>query len=112
MARIYRVVVRGHVAELDDEVRAALLAEAEEHSIFRSAFTADGTFTYDERLVAFNLRYEIRVPDDADGAEAGATAVDEALARASAWLSSVGIGHKHLRATATDMADLWREPRR
>lgn len=110
MARIYRVVVRGHVAELDDEVRAALLAEAEEHSIFRSAFTADGTFTYDERLVAFNLRYEIRVPDDADGA--GAPAVDEALARASAWLTSVGIGHKHLRATATDMADLWREPGR
>lgn len=114
MARIYRVVVRGHFADLDDQTRAALLAEADEHSIFRSSFTADGTFTYDERLVAFNLRYEARVPDDAataDGLDPAVVAADEAKARAAAWLTSVGIGHKHLRATAADMADLWREPR-
>lgn len=111
MARIYRVVVRGHFADLDDATRRALLAEVDAHSVFRSAFTADGTFTYDERLVAFNLRYETRLADEVEVDDPAAAAAAEAQARAAAWLTSVGIGHKHLRASAADMAELWREPR-
>jgi len=68
---VYRVVVRGQFSDLDDDLRARLLAEAADHDLFRSAFTAEGTFTYDERLIAFNLRYEIRVPEDALGTTSG-----------------------------------------
>lgn len=109
MARIYRVVVRGQFADLDDDVRTALLAEAAEHDFLRSAFTADGTFTYDERLVAFNLRYEVREPDDTPPDDTARVAADS-VARASNWLTSVGIAHKHLRTTATDQSIMWQQP--
>jgi len=108
MTKIHRVVVRGHFDGLDENMRGRLLAEAGEHEIYRSAFTADGTFTYDDRLVAFNVRYEIRVPDDDDTGDPEAAVVDLAIDRTTRWLTSVGIGHKHLRATATDMTSAWR----
>ena len=41
-----------------------MLAEIAQHDIFVSAFTAVGTFTYDPPLVAFNLRYEVRIPGE------------------------------------------------
>ncbi len=108
MARIYRVVVRGQFADLADDVRAALVAEAAAHDIYRSAFTGDGTFTYDERLVAFNLRYEVREPDDTAPDDTDRVAA-ETMERASTWLISVGIAHKHLRATATDQSTMWQQ---
>ncbi len=108
MTTIYRVVVRGHFDDLQPDQRARLLAAAPDHDLFRSAFTADGTFTYDDRLVAFNLRYEVRVPDGDDAADPAARACDLATERATAWLDAAGIGHKHVRATAADMGDLWR----
>jgi hypothetical protein len=103
MVKIYRVVVRGQFANLDDSTREALLADQEEHDFLVSAFTSDGTFTYDERLVAFNLRYEVR-----DGSDEPMTTIDQlAIDRASAWLDQQGYGHKRLRATVTDMASMW-----
>jgi hypothetical protein len=109
VARIYRVVVRGQFADLDAHVRAALIDEAAEHDIFRSAFIADGSFTYDERLVAFNLRYEVREPDDTPPGDTDRVAA-ETMERGSAWLTSVNIPHKHLRAAATDQSTLWQQP--
>ncbi|HEX2575363.1 MAG TPA: DUF6204 family protein [Aquihabitans sp.] len=108
MAKVYRVVVRGQFADLDDDVRTALLAEAAEHDLFRSAFTPDGTFTYDDRLISFNLRYEVRLADDHEHADPAAAVATGCVERAASWLTAVGIGHKHLRATASDMADAWR----
>ncbi|MFN8018423.1 MAG: DUF6204 family protein [Acidimicrobiales bacterium] len=108
--KVYRVVVRGQFDGLDDDQRAALLAEADEHDILRSAFTEWGTFTYDERLVAFNFRYEVRIPDDPAGGTGGDPPTDPTevgLARTRAQLAEWGLGHKHLRATATDMASVW-----
>lgn len=103
MVQIYRVVVRGHFADLDDSTRAALLADQDQHHYLKSAFTKDGTFTYDEQLVAFNLRYEVR--DDTGDPD---TMIErEAIDRAACWLDEQGYGHKHLRATATDMASMW-----
>lgn len=101
---VHRVVVRGQFAELSDEQRAALLAEVDDHSIFRSSFTEWGTFTYDERLVAFNFRYEVRV-DDEDDPTADPTAVG--LARAEASLAEWGLGAKHMRASAAEMSTMW-----
>lgn len=125
MTKIYRVVVRGQFADLSENARGRLLAEAAEHDIFRSSFTAEGCFTYDTRLVAFNLRYEIRLADagfdpDVAGADLGtgpdggggradpeSQAVELALECSTDWLTAQGIGHKRLRATATDMATMW-----
>lgn len=107
VTKIFRVVVRGQFTDLDQETRDRLVAEAPEHDIFKSAFTTDGTFTYDPSLVSFNVRYETRVADSHPGTDPGSAAVAMAIERASSWLSSVGIGHKHVRATATDMASMW-----
>ena len=104
---IFRVVVRGHFADLDEEQRADLLAHVDEHSPFKSAFTTDGTFTYEPNLVAFNFRYEIRQSDE-DG-DPTAAAEELGMAKALATLQATGFGHKHLRVTAADMADIWQE---
>ena len=62
--RVHRVTVRGRFHQLTDEARRYLVTAQPEHDIFVSAFTAEGTFTYDERIAFFNLRYEIRGADD------------------------------------------------
>jgi len=104
--RIHRVVVRGQFDDLTDEQRAALLAEVDEHDLFRSAFTEWGTFTYDERLVAFNFRYEVRTTDDAD-ADAHGDPVAIGLAKARSSLAGWGLGAKHLRAVASELTAIW-----
>lgn len=104
--QIYRVVIRGQFDHLTSEQRDALLAEANEHGIFQSAFTEWGTFTYDERLVAFNFRYEVRTRDDdeelIDPVQVG---MNKALASLTEW----GLGHKHMRGTAADLSQSWTE---
>ena len=104
-ASIYRVVVRGQFADLAEEQRAALLAEVTDHEIFKAAYTEWGTFTYDERLQFFQFRYEVRVDNEA--ASDGPAPIDVGLARTTTQLDDWGIGHKHLRATATDLSSVW-----
>ena len=106
---VHRVVVRGQFADLTDDQRTALLAEVDDHDIFRSAFTEWGTFTYDEQLINFNLRYEVRIDDQADDGPSDPAEVG--LAKARATLADWGLGAKHLRATAADMAAMWTERR-
>ena len=105
---VHRVVVRGQFADLTDDQRTALLAEVDDHDIFRSAFTEWGTFTYDERLINFNFRYEVRTDPEADDADDPA---EVGMARAQASLAEWGLGAKHLRATAADMAAMWTDRR-
>jgi hypothetical protein len=102
--RVHRVVVRGQFAELTHDQRAALLAEVDDHRIFLAAYTDRGTFTYEPNLVAFSFRYELRTDDEA---EPGPDPVEVGLGRARAQLDEWGLGSKHLRATATDMATMW-----
>ncbi|WP_426574717.1 DUF6204 family protein [Aquihabitans sp. McL0605] len=103
-ATVHRVVVRGHFADLTDEQRASLLAEADEHDFHQVTYTEWGTFIYERNLVAFNFRYEVRIADDADPVP---DPVDVGLAKATASLQEWGLGHKHLKATATDMSQVW-----
>ena len=104
--RIFRVVVRGHFHGLDAEQRANLVAAAPNYEIFKSAYTADGTLTYEPNLVAFSFRYEIR---DSDDSPAGAEdrVIEVAMAKARASLETMGVDYRHLRATATDMRSVW-----
>jgi len=101
---VHRVTVRGHFADLTAEQRAALLAEADEHSFHQVAYTEWGTFIYEPNLVAFNFRYEVRTDsDDDDAPDPG----DVGLAKATASLAEWGIGHKYLKVSATDMSQVW-----
>jgi len=103
---VHRVVVRGQFADLRADQRAALLAEADDHEIFKATYTPWGSFTYEPNLVSFSFRYEVRATDG----EAGDDAADPAaigLAKATASLQEWDLGFKHLRSSATDMGAMW-----
>jgi len=102
--RIYRAVVRGQFADLTSEQAADLRANAADHHFLKSSFTAAGSLTYDHQLVAFNLRFELRLPDDVEPADAEAMA----LLLAEERLESESFGFKKLRASVTDMASMWK----
>jgi hypothetical protein len=104
--RVYRALVRGWFGDLDDATRRRLLAEAGEHDTLDAAFTAAGTLTYDTRLVAFSLRYEVRQAGDTDDPQAQVER--DTLARAASELAAAGIPFRDLRVQARDMADVWR----
>lgn len=109
---IFRVVVRGEFSDLTDDRRAALLADAPAHDIMQSSYTKAGTFTYDERLVAFSYRFEVRQSTedgsvDPDAIDAAVRAAAEAAAEAD--LTERGLMWKRLRSNAVDMADMWRD---
>lgn len=103
---IYRVTVRGRFADLDDDARATLLADAEAHEALRAAFTREGTLTYDHRLDFFSFRYEIRATSD-DGADPTERAFAAAVARADEHLTAQGLGYRHLKPTGSDLTRIW-----
>lgn len=105
--QVHRVVVRGHFDGLTADQRAALAAEADEHSFHKVAYTDWGTFIYEPNLVAFNFRYEVRIDDDTRRDGPAPDPVDIGLAKAQASLAEWGLGHKRLTATATDMSQVW-----
>jgi hypothetical protein len=101
--RIFRATVRGQFDRLTDEQAATLRARADEHDLLAGSFTREGFFAYSPALTWFNLRYEVRAPDeDADGEVEAAT-----LSLAGDRLERLGIGHKHLRVELLDMATMW-----
>lgn len=102
--RVFRVTVRGRFGELSETARSYLQAHAHEHDIFLSAYTAEGTLTYDSHIDFFNLRYEIRGEGDAD--DAG----EAALLEAEGFLSTMGFAHRGLKATVVDIAAMWDAP--
>lgn len=59
----YRVTVRGRFGALDERAQRFLASEQANHDIFKSAFTAEGSFTYELVTKFFNLRYEVRSGD-------------------------------------------------
>jgi hypothetical protein len=102
--KVFRVVVRGQFDALTPEQREALLAEADEHDFHQVAYTECGTFIYERNLVAFNFRYEVRT-DDEDVPTPDPVAIGTAKAAAS--MAEWGLAAKHVRATATDMSQVW-----
>lgn len=98
---VYRVTVRGRFAGLDDTTRAYLVREQPEHDIFKSAYTAEGTFTYDTDIRFFNLRYEVRTDKGSD--EAGQIGLREA----EAFLRTLGYGFEKLKVNVVDTSAMW-----
>ncbi|MGY1774989.1 DUF6204 family protein [Geodermatophilus sp. SYSU D00804] len=102
-SRTYRVVVRGVFDGLDDGRRAWLRERAAGHDLFVSAFTEEGTTTYDDRLAAFSHRVVVRV-EPGPGEEAEACTAGELSALR--WLEHAGLGWRRLRSTATCTDDV------
>jgi hypothetical protein len=100
--RVYRVTVRGRFAELTDEARRYLVRAQAEHDIFISAFTPEGTFTYDSRIMFFNLRYEVRSDTEVESSAA-------ALAEAETFLRTMGFGYSHLKAIPFEVSAVWNQ---
>jgi Family of unknown function (DUF6204) len=98
---VYRVTVRGQFKGLSEAATRYLRGSAAEHDLFVSSFTQEGTFTYDERLQFFNLRYEVRTEP------AGGLSSDDpaavALSEAQLFLRTMRITHGPLRAAVMDM---------
>jgi hypothetical protein len=101
VVNVFRVTVRGRFGELTDTTRSTLLRAVDDHDIFKSGFTEEGTFTYDRRLQFFNLRYEVRLNQPGDPADIG-------MARAHDFLRVLGIPHRGLRAAVMDLSEMMR----
>jgi hypothetical protein len=105
---VFRVTVRGQFAGLSAQSRAFLTRALADHDILRSAYTPEGTFTYDAALAFFNLRYELR----ASGPDAAALVELEALDEAERFLATMGLGAQRLRADVVDMSAMAADVRR
>jgi Family of unknown function (DUF6204) len=102
-SRTYRVIVRGVFDGLDDDRRAWLRDRAAAHDLFASAFTEEGSTTYDGALAAFSHRVVVHV-DAGPGEEAEACTAGELSALQ--WLEDAGVGWRRLRSTATCTDDV------
>lgn len=98
--RTFRVTVRGRFHELSERSRAYLESARAEHDIFVSAYTPEGSLTYDDRIDFFNLRYECRA-DDADAAGV------ESLEEAERFLTTMKFGYRDLRVDVVDLSAMW-----
>ena len=101
--RVYRVTARGRFKDLSEQARSYLLKAQPEHDIFMSAFTAEGTFTYDEKVQFFNLRYEVRTSDGSDAASL------IAQKEADLFLKTLGYSSHPLKVAVTDASAMWGE---
>jgi len=106
--RVFRVTVRGQFSGLTEQARAFLVRSQADHDIFLSAYTPEGTFTYDAAIAFFNLRYELR----SSGPDAAELVELEALDEAERFLATMGFGSKNLRANVIDMETMTNDARR
>jgi Family of unknown function (DUF6204) len=100
---IFRVTVRGRFFQLSELQRGRLVAALDDHHITKSAYTGEGTFTYDSNIYSFSLRYEVRTEDD----HPEDAAAEIGLNQAELFLRTLGIGYQHLKVTTTDMQSMW-----
>ena len=104
--RIMRVTVRGRFGDLTPRASEYLRANQPDHDVSNSAYTPDGTLTYDTVIDYFSLRYEIRVgADDPDG-----MAADRGVEEAGRFLRAMGFDHRPLKVPVTDGAAAWSRP--
>jgi len=103
MKSVFRVTFRGQFANLSDKARRYLVNAQAEHDLFVSAYTPEGTFSYDERILFFNMRYEVHA-DSEEKAQASS------LLEAESFLQTMGFTHKPLKATVVDVSQIWNSP--
>ncbi|MFF5026140.1 DUF6204 family protein [Streptomyces collinus] len=95
----YQVIVYGKFAPLDDDQRAKLLAVADQHDLFHSKFTEEGTVTYERTLLTFTFRCAVKA-DAEDKTEKVVAGVEEL---ATAAVRDLGADVRDLRSVCTDL---------
>jgi hypothetical protein len=100
---IYRVTARGRFNDLSEQAHAHLVRQQPDHDIFKSAYTTEGTFTYDEKIQFFNLRYEVRT---SEGAEDAARIGEK---EATLFLRTLGYSSHKLKITVANVPAMWEE---
>ena len=95
----YQVIVYGKFTPLDDDQRAALLAVADEHDLFRAKFTEEGTVTYERTLLTFTFRCVVKADEEDKTTEIVARA--EELATTA--VRALGADVRDLRSVSTDL---------
>ncbi len=103
--RIFRVTIRGRFHELSDRAHVQLQRARAEHDVFVSAYTPEGTLTYDDRIDFFSLRYERRAADPE-------VAASDCLAEAERFLGTMRFGHRDLRVNVVDLSAMWNDAAR
>lgn len=107
--RTYRVIVRGEFKDLDEDQRAKLLAELDQHDLFLAGYSDVGDLSYDATLRPFTVRCKLVQPAD----RADQDAIDSGLLTAITLLNTAALGYQRLRATATCLEDVKvRRPKR
>jgi len=74
-----------------------------EHDLFVSAYTPEGTLSYDKRIMFFNMRYEVRGKNEEEASR-------YALLEAEAFLQTMKFTHKPLKVTVVDVSQTWNSP--
>ena len=100
---IYRVTARGRFKDLSEQAHSFLVRHQPDHDIFKSAYTAEGTFTYDEKIQFFNLRYEVRTSEGEDDA----ASIGEK--EATLFLRTLGYSSHKLKITVANVSAMWEE---
>ena len=100
---IYRVTARGRFKDLSEQAHSFLVRQQPDHDIFKSAYTAEGTFTYDEKIQFFNLRYEVRTSEGEDDA----ASIGEK--EATLFLRTLGYSSHKLKITVANVSAMWEE---
>ncbi|MER7421030.1 DUF6204 family protein [Micromonospora peucetia] len=98
--KAYQVIVRGKFAPLSDEQRAALLAQADAHDVFRARFTEEGTVTYERSLLS-SFTFRCVVPATEEDREEVVIGKAEALAAAA--VRKLGADYRDLTSVSTDL---------
>jgi hypothetical protein len=104
-SRTYRVTVRGRFGDLSDAARTYLHRHVDDHEIFKSAYTPEGSLTYDARIDFFNLRYEVRVEGD------DVVAGQRGLREAETFLATMGFAYRGLKFEVVEMSRVWNDER-
>ncbi|KAA0931834.1 MULTISPECIES: DUF6204 family protein [Streptomyces] len=99
--RTFRITVRGVFHGLDDDQRAALLADAPAHDVLRAAFTPEGHLSYD---IAARSAFTFRFVETGEEEEDILEATGRAEEAARLWLTERGYGYRNLRSTAEDLS--------
>lgn len=96
----YQVITRGRFAPLDDEQRAALVAQADDHGVLSARFTEEGTVTYELPPHTFTFRVLIPVGDD----DTERLVLSKAEELATAAVRRLGADCQDLRSRSSDLA--------
>jgi hypothetical protein len=100
--RTVRVTVRGAFDRLSAAQRAELQAAQGDHDFLHTAYTPEGSLTYDDVALRpfFTFRFLRTAEEEKDVPDVAA----QAELDAAAWMEQRGYGYKNLTAQAVDMS--------